>query len=407
MVWELIIVKSRLWQNNSGVILIHCHLFILDYQLGQINKISGWEPVIRKFTKRLSDWKTRMMLIGGRLTLVKSVLNSLPLYFFSLFRAPSCVIKKLESVRRNFFWAGSGNDSNISWVKWEEVLLPYGEGGLNLGSLKRKNLALIGKWWWRFLTEPTTLWVKVISSIYGPSGGFDLDRKYKLITCNSTWANIIKAGEHIDSIGVSFKDSFSTSIGDGCNTRFWSDNWVGSSTLKNRFGRLFRLDQDPNAMVKDRINRNGCGLWEWICDPARQTRGQFQELCDLIAVEVFVWRTRKKRIPSLIELDKRGIDLHTVRCLLCDDDVESVDHAILFYKHAFDVWSKVFDWWGLNMAPSLSINEMFTASPSIAMSEVGSMVWQAMIWTCVYLIWWNRNQKVYNNKCWTPPVALC
>ncbi|XP_071688624.1 uncharacterized protein [Rutidosis leptorrhynchoides] len=267
-------------------------------------------------------------------------------------------------------------------------------------------------------------------------------------------------GDHIDSIGVSFKDSFSKSIGDGCNSRFWSANWVGSSTLKNRFGRLFRLDRDPNAMVKDEINRNGCGLWEWIRDPAGRTRGQFQELCDLIAgtrlidkpdswvwklggngnfttkelsclldskqlcvgsnfadtlrnnfvpkkVEVFVWRTRKKRIPSLIELDKLGIDLHTVRRPLCDDDVELVDHAILFCKHAFDIWSKMFDWWGLNMASSLSINEMFTASPSIVMSEVGSMVWQAMIWTCGYLIWWNRNQKVYNNKCWTPPVALC
>ncbi|XP_071705407.1 uncharacterized protein [Rutidosis leptorrhynchoides] len=234
-----------------------------------------------------------------------------------------------------------------------------------------------------------------------------------------------KAGDHIDSIGVSFKDSFSKSIGNGYNTRFWSDNWVGSSTLKNRFRRLFRIDRDPNAMVKDRINRNGCGLWEWIRDPAGRTRGQFQELCDLIAgtrlidkpdswvwklggnVEFFVWRTRKKRIPSLIELDKRGIDLHNVRCPLCDDDVESVDHDILFCKHPFDVWSKVFNWWGLNMASSLCINEMFTASPSIAMSEVGSMVWQAMIWTCGYLIWWNRNQNVYNNKCWTPPVTLC
>ncbi|XP_071687945.1 uncharacterized protein [Rutidosis leptorrhynchoides] len=348
------------------------------------------------------------MSIGGRLTLVKSVLNSLPMYFFSLFRVPPCVIKKLESVRCFFCGGGTGNDSKISWVKWEEVLLPYGEGVLNLGSLKSKNLALLGKWWWRFLTEPTTLWVKVISSIYGPSGGFDLDRNHKLITCNSTWANIIKAGDHIDSIGVAFKDSFKKSIGDGSSTRFWSDCWVGSSTLKSRFGRLFRLDRDSNALVKDRIIKDGCSLWNWIRLPGGRTLDQLQQLTELIAnsrlaVKPDTW----KRLPSLVELDKRGIDLHTVRCPLCDDDVESVDHAILFCKHAYDVWAKVFDWWGLSVTSSLSINEMFSNPPSIIVSDMGFMIWQAMIWTSGYLIWWNRNHKVFNNKCWTSPVALC
>ncbi|XP_071739959.1 uncharacterized protein [Rutidosis leptorrhynchoides] len=74
-----------------------------------MSKIKDCAPVIEKFKSRLSSWKMRSLSFGGRVVLVKSVLNSLPLYYFSLFRASSSVIKILESVRRNFFWGGSGS----------------------------------------------------------------------------------------------------------------------------------------------------------------------------------------------------------------------------------------------------------------------------------------------------------
>ncbi|KAJ9561058.1 hypothetical protein OSB04_006218 [Centaurea solstitialis] len=42
------------------------------------------EAVIEKIEKRLGSWKSRLMSFDGRFTLVKLVLGSLPLYFFSL-----------------------------------------------------------------------------------------------------------------------------------------------------------------------------------------------------------------------------------------------------------------------------------------------------------------------------------
>ena len=86
------------------------------------------------------------MSFGGRLTLVKSILSSLPLYYCSLFRVPSCVINQLERVRRDFFWGGIGERKKMAWVKWDDILSSYGLGGLDIGSLKAKNWALVGKW---------------------------------------------------------------------------------------------------------------------------------------------------------------------------------------------------------------------------------------------------------------------
>ncbi|XP_071728117.1 uncharacterized protein [Rutidosis leptorrhynchoides] len=54
-------------------------------------------------------------------------------------------------------------------------------------------------------------------------------------------------------------------------------------------------------------------------------------------LEVFVWRAIKKRIPVRHEIDKSGIDLHSVRCPFCDDDVETIEHSLIFCKYAMDV----------------------------------------------------------------------
>lgn len=40
------------------------------------------QPVIDKMKKRLSSWQRRHISMGGRVTLINSVLNNLPIYFF-------------------------------------------------------------------------------------------------------------------------------------------------------------------------------------------------------------------------------------------------------------------------------------------------------------------------------------
>ncbi|XP_071728811.1 uncharacterized protein [Rutidosis leptorrhynchoides] len=123
-------------------------------------------------------------------------------------------------------------------------------------------------------------------------------------------------------------------------------------------------------------------------------------------LEVFIWRTIKKRLPTRIELDKRGIDLNSVRCPIYDDDVETLDHSLFFCRDAFDVWIRVYKWWGFNSIPLSNVNEAFRGNSNLPMSYLGNKMWQAIEWTTAYLIWNNRNKKVFSNTCWSGPVAL-
>ena len=78
-----------------------------------MSRYGNWSSLIDRFQKRLSNWKTKTLSYGGRLTLIKSVLGSLGVYFFSTFKAPISILKKLESIRRDFFWGGSSDTKKL------------------------------------------------------------------------------------------------------------------------------------------------------------------------------------------------------------------------------------------------------------------------------------------------------
>ncbi|RVW83965.1 Ran-binding protein 1-like c [Vitis vinifera] len=67
--------------------------------------IRVWDAVEERFRKRLSLWKRQYLSKGGRLTLLKSTLSSLPTYFLSLFVIPKRVCARLEKIQRDFLWA--------------------------------------------------------------------------------------------------------------------------------------------------------------------------------------------------------------------------------------------------------------------------------------------------------------
>ncbi|GKF44844.1 hypothetical protein Tco_0131396 [Tanacetum coccineum] len=97
---------------------------------GNMSKINAWDDMVGKIKSRLSKWKINTLFIGGRLTLLKAVLGSTPIYPMSLYKVPKTVLHEMESLRRNFFNGVQGVDRKISWVKWTKVLASKKYGGL-------------------------------------------------------------------------------------------------------------------------------------------------------------------------------------------------------------------------------------------------------------------------------------
>jgi hypothetical protein len=53
-----------------------------------------WKRVEEHFEKRLNNWKGKHLSIGGKLTLINSILSSLPMYMMSFFTILRGVLKK-------------------------------------------------------------------------------------------------------------------------------------------------------------------------------------------------------------------------------------------------------------------------------------------------------------------------
>ncbi|XP_071740621.1 uncharacterized protein [Rutidosis leptorrhynchoides] len=114
-------------------------------------------------------------------------------------------------------------------------------------------------------------------------------------------------------------------------------------------------------------------------------------------VEIFIWRARRGRIPVRLELDKRGIDLHSVRCPVCDGGIESVEHILFSCQFAQDVWLKVLNWWGYNTS-IFGFDDIFNGTFGSLATDNKKFLWQAVCWIVCYLLWKNRNEKVFKNK---------
>nr|GFA67749.1 RNA-directed DNA polymerase, eukaryota, reverse transcriptase zinc-binding domain protein [Tanacetum cinerariifolium] len=110
---------------------------------GSMSRVQGWKEVVDKVKSRLSNWKMKALSIGGRLTLLKSVLGSMPIFHMSIFRVHLSVLRMLESIRSHFFNGNELRSNKATWVKWNSVLASKEKRGLSVSSLYALNRGLI------------------------------------------------------------------------------------------------------------------------------------------------------------------------------------------------------------------------------------------------------------------------
>ncbi|GJV05321.1 hypothetical protein Tco_1338890 [Tanacetum coccineum] len=83
---------------------------------GNMSRIKSWDEIVDKMVDRLSKWKMKTLSIGGRLTILKAVLGSMPIYHMSIFKVPMKVLQRMESIRMKKK-LGNGADTYF----WEDL----------------------------------------------------------------------------------------------------------------------------------------------------------------------------------------------------------------------------------------------------------------------------------------------
>nr|GEW44447.1 protein kinase-like domain, beta-lactamase/transpeptidase-like protein [Tanacetum cinerariifolium] len=258
--------------------------------------------------------------------------------------------------------------------------------GCHIGEFPFTYLGLpIGKWWWRFRIEGTSLWVRVIKSIHENSKGLGKGRASgRGGSGGGVWNDIVQICEEIDGMRVDFIASFIEEIGG--RMVMWGikgrglmrcsvGNGIGLEALGVKDKWRWMLDKDGEFTVR-KLSR--C-MDEKILHV--ESGGQETIWNKLVPrkVNIFVWRALKKRLSVRVELDRRVIDVDSVLYRSCKNVVETYAHCLVTCDLATSEWEKNFNWWKVGSVNAFSIDDLFSSNGGVNVSILLTHFWQAVI----------------------------
>ena len=404
---------------------------------GNSSRIGFWDPIIEKLSNKLASWKGRMLSIGGRLTLIKSSLANLPLYFMSLFPLPKGVIEMINKITRAFLWCGEAGKKSLSLVAWDLVQLPKDFGGLSVGNILHKNLALMFKWIWHFFYDPSSLWCQVNEAKYKYQPNLSI-ADLKVPKTGGPWKLICAAVFHNTSAKSIIMNGVRKSLGNGSSILFRQDPWISPTPLRSLFPRLYSICINKNASVASQ------GLWEgfnwiWAFEWRRALRPQdilekagLDQLLQpaypsIEAQDSLIWAYSKSgkfssksftrelvNLKSISNHDAikglwRGLVPHRVEifaklgiisldqdvCPLCSGSSKTSNHLLLHCDYSRKIWMWWLNLWQLQWVFSDSLKKAYEQWIVSSRSKFFKKVWHASFFIIVWSEWKERNLRIF------------
>ncbi|KAL2941204.1 hypothetical protein RDABS01_029554, partial [Bienertia sinuspersici] len=283
----------------------------------------------------------------------------------------SMELVELEFSGPSHTWARGNSEETRCSARLDRALC-NGEWGLRFSN------AELG---WRLLSEPATLWSRVVRGKYC-HGRCDIDMFQPKQNCSNLWKGLVENAKFIS-------EGAQTAVGNGKSTLFWDHKWATNKPLidlavkevpQHCLGAIveemwcntngwkwdefvkylplsvLKLIQSheltPNEEVEDLLFWNGAtsggftiksvlkiirqeddqpndDAWEWVWSAPAQNRVKF-----------FLWLVMHDRILSNENRVKRGLS-DDRSCPLCHHGYETTLHLLRDYDAAKQIWVKL------------------------------------------------------------------
>ncbi|XP_058733501.1 uncharacterized mitochondrial protein AtMg00310-like [Vicia villosa] len=199
--------------------------------------------VVERVWKKVKGWKKKFLSTAGKEILIKAVAQAIPTYIMSCLKIPDSVCHEIESMLANFWWGARNGERKIHWMSWEKLSKAKGAGRLRFRGISEFNSCLLGKQYWRLLSQENSLVGKVFKGKYFPRGTIeDCALGYNP---SYAWRSILGAREVVQR-GSRWR------IRNGNKVKILKDRWIPNNY---GFKLLFGVeDVDDNARVCDLIN---------------------------------------------------------------------------------------------------------------------------------------------------------
>lgn len=276
------------WANQLGCQVGFDSFTYLGSVIGSSPKSSKyWQPLLSKVESKLSQWNPSDISLAGRLILLQSVIDSAPVYWFSMFRIPKMVLQTLDRMRRGFLWGhDSNNHRKLHSINWDKICSPKASGGLGMASLQRRNISMLTKWWWRCYEERDKVWNKLFTERYGRVINHNL---YDLMIPRGA-SSILESFVNIKSlpelVPLLNNECFRWRLGNGIKCFFWEDIWWSDRSLASLFPRLYGLVSVKYISVASVVSLwspdNRCSFM-WTRSILERESSMVSSICNIVA----------------------------------------------------------------------------------------------------------------------------
>ncbi|XP_028104944.1 uncharacterized protein LOC114303962 [Camellia sinensis] len=421
------------------------------------NRKSTWQPVIEKVKKKLANWKRKFLSYAGRLTLIRSVLSCMPIYFLSIFKIPVGVAKQIEKIQTAFLWGKSELKRKVHLVKWADLTVDKSQGGLGLRNLREVNACLLLKWWWRFGVEDRAIWKQVVRCKYGLGAGGWVPSIPETSSVSRIWSDVVHLGASSPELMEYYLSNFKILVGNGHHILFWEDKWLNNLCLKAEFPRLYRLSVEKGCSLVQMHHNRGSALewkflfsrvlfaWEeeevarlqevlrgtlvltdqaedsclWMANPSGSysagvswkwwmlSKGPVISVADMLwknsappKVKFCSWLAWKERLKTSVFLKRIGVlnsEANTV-CLLCKTEEESLNHLLLSCPVVWKLWSDMVKWWDLVWVVPGTVEGLLHWWAGYKFKKEIQPLWKVVPVAVVWSIWKARNDCLFHQK---------
>ncbi|XP_038982920.1 uncharacterized protein LOC120110939 [Phoenix dactylifera] len=402
---------------------------------GRRPRVAECSSLVQRVQSRLEGWTASSLSMMGRLTLIRSVLGSIPLYLMAHTVIPKTTLLRIERLLRSFLWGSHGGGHGVHLVAWEQVCRPTSEGGLGVQSLMGRREALIARHAARFLLEPHSLWSQVMAARYGRGG---LEGVWRGRRVSFMWREI---GRYLLTASANTR----WLIGDGRSIDVTSEPWVDTLPLR-RWPIMVSIEAAEGLRVCDLLAAGGA---EWddarlrqlfgvhlaarirsiplpgcagsdvrVWGTSSRARVRLGDLTRVIQPEqdrgpdcawiwryglhprvaLFLWKVFWDRLPTRVALSRRGWGI-PAECGTCGA-AESVDH-VLFQC----IWARLtWQWAGVPQeARSERLQFLHTIRQWLASTRTSQ---EAIRATCTaHQIWLARNARTLGDRRVSPRFA--
>ncbi|GJV64431.1 ribonuclease H-like domain-containing protein [Tanacetum coccineum] len=186
------------------------------------------------------------------------------------------------------------------------------------------------KWVWRFYSQNVPLWTKVIRLFNGEDGKYDKDDSGE--SFEPAGHDSFHEVRVFQSVGL-VKIMEGITLFDSKDRWRWSLEGCGEFTVAS-VRNLLDANSLPVVSSKTR----------WIKSVP-------------IKVNIHAWKVKLDILPTRLNISKRGMDIESILCPLCEKNVESSSHIFFTCPISREIFRKVLLWWEIDVVMVSSYDE--------------------------------------------------